>query len=374
MFPALTLSGAPRERGRQYGRAAAPLVRHSLASYARLFAFWRGLDWGTVRTMAERYLPALGEIAPHVLEEIRGIAEGAELPLADVLALNVRTELLAGQRRDTAHPSYTAAVARNRAAGLPEHGECTTVAALPGATADGATLLAQTWDWSGDQRAACVVLRIAAPGRPDILTVTEAGIVAKIGMNSAGLAVSLNILASQSDGREPGMPVHVLLRMLLELESVADAQALAEQHRAAASSCVTAADSGGSAVSLEITPGGVGVIAPENGLLTHTNHCLLAETRSAECPLPAASSSLPRYDQASRLLAARRGRIDAEALIAVLRDHEGGAMAICRHPDPSIPAPNRVESVLGVVMEPGAGVMHLAADVPCLAPFETVSL
>ena len=47
-----------------------------------------------------------------------------------------------------------------------DDGECTTAAATGAATAGGATLLAQTWDWQGDQRAACVLLRVRAPASP----------------------------------------------------------------------------------------------------------------------------------------------------------------------------------------------------------------
>jgi isopenicillin-N N-acyltransferase-like protein len=374
MFPTLTLSGAARARGLAYGRGAAPLIRHSIASYARLFAWQRGMAWAEVCAAARAYGPVLGEYAPEVLEELRGIAEGSGRELDEILALNARTELLAGARHGPAHPGYAAAVGANRAAGVPEHGECTTVAALPEATAAGETLLAQTWDWTGDQRAACVVLRLRAPGQPEALTVTEAGIVAKIGLNSAGLALSLNILASLDDGREPGMPVHVLLRRLLAAHSVDEAVEIAGQARAGASSCVTVADAAGRAASLEITPGGIGVLRPERGLLVHTNHCVTAAARAGECPLPPISSSIPRFERARELLAARHGRLDRDALIAVLRDRAGAPDCICRHPDPAVPPADRVESVFGAVMDTRARVMYLAAGLPDQTTFEPLTL
>lgn len=274
MFPEVRISGSPYERGRQYGAAVAPQVRHSIASYARLFAHRRGLDWQAAQGEALRYEGLLRELAPDLLEEIRGIADGAGEPFAAILALNVRTELMAGIGIGMAHPDGPAARARNRERGVPQHadeptpattavggqpiddGECTTAAAQPIATATGTTLLAQTWDWQGDQRAACILLHIHAPGEPTILTLTEAGMVAKIGINSAGVAVGLNLLRSQTDGREVGMPVHILLRQMLQAPTFAAARALADRVVSGGSSCVTLASANGELVSLELTPAG----------------------------------------------------------------------------------------------------------------------
>lgn len=392
MFPELTIAGAPYERGAAYGAATAPLVRHSIASYARLFACRRGLDWAASQAEAMRFAPLLQEVAPDLLEEMRGVAAGAGRALAEIVALNVRTELMAGVGSGVLHAGARTALARNRAAGVPEHapepgepdlaaspaapddGECTTAAAAGAATASGATLLAQTWDWQGDQRAACVLLRVRAPGEPEILTMTEAGMVAKAGINSAGLAVSLNLLRSLADGREVGMPVHVLLRKLLQARSFAEARAAAELAPPSGSSCVTLASAAGQLVSLEITPAGVAEVWAEGGLLAHANHCVDAGAAAGECPLEPVSTSRERAGRAWELLQAGRGELDVAAMQAILRDHGGDPRCICRHPNMSFARIDRGESVCGLVMEPGAGVMHVAPDVPCTVPFTAVAL
>lgn len=372
MFPIIALSGDAYERGCQYGQQAVPQIRHSIASYARLFAYRKGAAWADIQHAAEAYLPVLREHAPDVLKEMRGIADGAGVGLLEIVALNARTELMGGSSRELMHPGYYDALATNKSAGVPDHGECTTVAALPEATVRRETLLAQTWDWNGDQRDACVVLRYRRPGLPDAITVTEGGIVAKIGLNAAGVGACLNILASLDDGEEPGMPVHVLLRQLLDVSSVAEGVALAQRARAGASSCVTVADKGGHAISMEVTPGGVGELYPHAGLLVHTNHCVVDSTRASERPPIAATSTRPRFDRATELLHAERQKITTATLIDVLRDREGDENAICRLPNLSLHPADRVESVLGVVMELDHGVMHIAPDVPCKAAFEPV--
>jgi isopenicillin-N N-acyltransferase like protein len=390
MFPVIAVSGEPYERGKQYGAASAALIRHSIASYSRLFAYRRGLDWAASCAEALTYRPLLADVAPHLLEEMQGIADGAGLSFAEILALNVRTELMAGVGSGVYHPEHQAALERNRLAGVPQHidnapaptgtradsddGECTTVAALPMATANGGTLLAQTWDWSGDQRAACVVLRIQGPDLPDIVTVTEAGMVAKIGLNSAGVAVSLNLLRSHADGREPGMPVHVLLRLMLEAKSFEDAQRLTSLMPAGGSSCVTLASGRGQVVSLEITPTAVGVVAAEDGLLAHANHCVDADTIAGECPLDPISTSRERMGRGWELLQSAHGAISVATMQAILRDREGAPRCICRTPDMRLHPVDRGESVLGVVMEVERGVIHIAPGVPCEVEFETVIL
>jgi len=389
MFPELTVEGAPFERGRQYGAAVAPLVRHSIASYARLFATRRGLDWAASQAEARRYLPLLAEVAPDLLEEMRGIAAGAGRELAEIVALNVRTELMAGVGTGVHHPGKADALARNRAAGVPAHadegpppqaapgvddGECTTAAASGASTAQGGTLLAQTWDWQGDQRAACVLLRVRAPGEPVLLTLTEAGMVAKIGLNSAGVAVSLNLLRSQDDGREVGMPVHVLLRKMLQARSFGEARAAANLAPAAGSSCISVAGSGGELVSLEISPRGVAEVWAEAGLLAHANHCLDAGAAAGECALEPTATTRERHGRARELLEGARGRVDVPFLQSILRDHDGEPRCICRHPDPRLPRVDRGESVCGVVIDLDERVMHVAPGVPCSVSFTPVAL
>jgi isopenicillin-N N-acyltransferase-like protein len=385
-FPALTVTGAPYECGVLHGRTFADRVRRSIASYARMFAYYRALDWPEMQRRAAAFLPLLADVAPHLLEEMRGIAAGAGVAFEEILALNTRTELLAGSSFALRHPDFDATMARNRGFGVPMHppedgvaagegpNECTTLAAQPSATRDGRIWLAQNWDWIVEQRDACVLLRVRQPGRPDLLTMTEAGIVGKIGLNDAGVAVCMNILASQLDGRAPGMPIHVLLRLMLESDGYDAAVARAVAPASGASSCVTVAGADGRVVSLEITPGGVGELHPVDGVLVHANHCVCERTAPLAAPITGTSSTLPRFARATALLDAARGRIDRAALQRMLRDRDGDRNAICRFADPTLHPVERVEAVCGIVMDVAGGVMHIASDAPARAEFEAVTI
>ncbi|MEO7761311.1 MAG: C45 family peptidase [Casimicrobiaceae bacterium] len=376
MFPIVDISGSPHERGRQYGGVARERILRSIDSYSRLFAYC-GVGWKDVQARAQPYRDEIAKVSPSLIDEIRGIAEGAGLAESEIMALNARTELLPPTHPAPPSPDFYI-VAANRAAGVGvqyDWGECTALAVLPAASREGRTWLAQNWDWIGEQRAALVVLRITDENGRQRMTLTEAGMLAKIGLNDRGFGVCLNILRSVDDGRKPGLPVHVLLRHLLECGSVDEACAVAQSITHGASSNVLIGDAAGHAASLELSPRGVAILRPANGTLAHTNHYLDASQAQHAATL----SPIATTEQ--RLLCARRytsqaaeaklGFADIEAL---LRDESQGVESVCRHPDPALPPEVRVESVAGVIMDLAAHTMWIAPDVPSKVDFHPVSL
>lgn len=372
MFPVIDLRGTPFERGRAHGRTARGAVQHTIATYARLFAFC-GIGWPEAQARGARYRDAIGGLDADLLEEIEGIAAGAQRRTDEILALNARTEILPPSYPGEPHPERARIFATNAAAGVPDWGECTAIAVRPAASAGGATLLAQNWDWLGVQRAALVLLRVHENDGSSCLTLTEAGMLAKIGCNNRGFGVCLNILRSALDGRQPGVPVHVLLRALLKRANVADAVQLAAPLAYGASSNVLCADAAGDAASLEISPRGLHALRGAGATLCHTNHFLAAAAARDEVALAPSLSSEPRLERARALLQPM-ARVGVHELQEVLRDEGQGYLSICRRPDPGLPPEARVETVASVIMELAAGVMHVAPDVPSLTRYRSVRL
>jgi len=372
MFPLIDAHGAARERGRIHGANARQRVALSVANYARLFAFC-GIDWRDAQRRGATFREAIAALGGELLEEIEGIAEGSGRQVDEIMALNARTEILPPTYPDERHPRWRELDAANRAAGVPDWGECTAIAVPWSASATGGTLLAQNWDWLGAQRGALVILRVRQPGAPACITLTEAGMLAKIGFNEHGFGLCLNILRSNADGERAGTPVHPLLRALLACRSVEEAVGMARALSFGASSNALCADATGDAANLEFSPSGLQVVRGEGAALCHTNHFLAAApegSRDAPAPSP---SSIPRLTRA-RALVENRGRVGVADLKRILRDESEGLLSICRHPDPSLPAEARVESVASVIMELAARRMHVAPDVPSLVDYETVAL
>ncbi|HMA88599.1 MAG TPA: C45 family peptidase [Burkholderiales bacterium] len=357
MFPLIDVAGTPRERGRTYGRLARAQIERSIATYAGLFAYC-GIEWSAAQERAAAYGDAIARLDAELLEEIAGIAEGSRRNVNEILALNARTEILPASYLA---PRYA------------DFGECTALAVPPALSETGGTLLAQNWDWVGAQRRALVLLRIHETDGSACLTLTEAGMLAKIGLNRHGFGVCLNILRSSADGAKPGVPVHALLRALLKCKDVERAQAFAAGFSYGASSNVLCADAGGAAANLEFSPQGLQVLRDDGAVLCHTNHFLRAAGGPGEAALPPSLSSEPRLARA-QALAATQHALGVAGLKRILRDESAGFLSICRRPDPALAAEVRLESVASVIMELEQRRMHVAPDVPALAEYRTVTL
>ncbi|MFD2354246.1 C45 family autoproteolytic acyltransferase/hydrolase [Nonomuraea ferruginea] len=197
---------------------AAPSPPTSLG-YNALFAAAGATD-GQVRAWGERALERAVGWAPHLADEIGGIAAGAGLEPWQVAVVNARTEILAAL--DVARP-----------------GECSTSVVLPGDGLPPRTV--QTWDWLGHLRDAPVLWAYEARPGHGVRTFTEAGALAKIGVNTAGLGVHFNILRHGADGADPGVPVHLIARRILdEAATVEEAADLARSATVSASTVITA--------------------------------------------------------------------------------------------------------------------------------------
>lgn len=312
------------------GDVPAERIRASLATYRWLFGE-RG--WQAARSYAPAIGAVLGDEAPHWLDELSRWAEVAAADLDDLLVLNARSEVLsvvrAGRRR----------------------GECTVVAE-PGR-------LGQTWDWFARQRQAMVVLRTGP-----LLTLTEAGMLAKVGLNEHGLAVGLTYLASSAD-RVPGpgsLPVHAVLRLLLERATgVGAALDLLGSLVLAGSACIALVDTEDAAF-VEVTPAGRAVLPAG----VHTNHCLAPGLAGLQGPVDFLADS---QDRLARAAALHRAGVPVELVLA---DTTGGLHAVDQPPDPALADHDRTETVLAVVIEPGEGRLRVAPDRPSRSGFTQV--
>lgn len=373
MFPLIELSGSAYERGQQHGVAAKSQVQRSIASYSRLFAYC-GISWADAQQMGSAYRDLIGDLDTDLLTEIEGIAHGSGRHINEILALNARTELLPPSYPGEPHPSRNKILAVNGQDNLPDWGECTSLAVKPLQSETGTTLLAQNWDWLGAQRGALVLLRVRLASGAAYLTLTEAGMLAKIGLNSHGFGVCLNILRSTDDGANPGLPVHVLLRKLLECSSVAEAISLAGRQTFGASSSVMCADVTGQTAALEFSPRGLEVIPGAQAVLCHTNHFLAPTASKHQASLAPSLSTVPRLERVTVLTDRAPGKISVIDLQRMLRDETDGYLSICRRADPALDVDARIETVASVIMDMGQRVMYIAPDVPSLVEYQPVGL
>lgn len=355
-FPHFRVSGSAPERGRQLGRQAAGQIRRSIAIYRDIFAYYAGWSWERVTSHAELYRPAIEAYNDQYLAEIAGMADGAGLEPIDLLAINVRTEIM------------FAAIARQAAQ------ECTAIVALPEATASGHTFLAQNWDWKPQMSETVIVLEAEQDQGPNFVTVVEAGLLAKCGFNSAGIGLVTNALVTDQDQGQPGVPYHVILRGILDAENMTDALAAITGKPRASAANYLIAHREGSAINVEAAPGDYSRVfldfPGDQGTLAHTNHFTNSNFNLKDVALWNGPSSPFRLQRMQQFLKRGQGELTRGTLQEYLGDHHNYPTAICRHQDPRVELVDRYATVASVIMDLNRQTMWVAAGSPCHAPFQ----
>jgi isopenicillin-N N-acyltransferase-like protein len=348
-LPLIEASGAPRDCGVTYGAAARSMIVANTANYLERFATV-GLDRPAVRRAGSLFRAAARQHAPRVADMLDGVAEGAGVPVEEIYALNGRTELLYGNTSS----------------------ECTSIGVLDSRTSSGHTLLAQNWDWHPAQRPYTLLLATRDERGSTVLTLTEAGMLAKAGLNDAGLGVCVNLLTSDRDGRPGGVPYHVLLRAVLEQRVLGSALRVASATPRSASINLLigqafAAGVPGEVIDLEVAPGDVGVLNPVDGLVTHANHFEALPTVH-DTFRDFGGSSYFRSARARRLLGSGPlAQVSEKELQAVLADHGGHPQSICRHDVDAPTEEERSASLYAVILDLDERRMSIAAGPPCQA-------
>lgn len=353
-YPRIRVSGGPYERGYAYGEQARRQVHAARRGYERSFA-GSGCSWTEATAIAERYRDPVRAHAPHLLLEMQGIADGADLPFEDILALNCRTEIL------------WAALGRT----VPE---CSAFGMTPERTENGSTWVGQNWDWLLHGAESIVLLCVQRDDGPDYITAVEAGLLAKTSINEHGFAVAVNTLVTTGDNAGEGVPFHVMLRSLVDCRQVSDAVGLVASTRRASAANYLVGAPGGALLDLETAPGGpagLTVLAPQEGVLLHTNHFCSDPREVSDLAALAMPDSFVRLHRMEQLWRTQ----DVGTLADVdraLSDHVEFPNSICCHPDTRGPDHQQWTTVLSVVMDLEHRTLHLTEGNPCEAQRTTV--
>lgn len=348
--PLIAVQGSYAHMGKQLGRRTRDLVQGSIDTYQRRFRDEAGLSDSDVRRWGARYHQIAHAYDTRIAHMLEGLAEGADQPVERICALNARTELLFGS-------------------GYADEG-CTSIAVLPEHTADGHTLLAQNWDWHPAQGPVTFLLATRDEDGLEVLTLAEAGMLAKSGMNSAGLGVCANLLVSDRDRGGDGVPYHYLLRGVLQAPRMSVAHRQVLDVPRISSGNLLIGDAGGEAIDFEVAPDAFGHLLPHEGVLTHANH-FASDIAVGDLKVTNSALTLLRAARSRRLMlrSAARRTTTAEDVVEVLRDHYSFPDSICRHQDPDQPQKQALASVYSVVMDLDAQVLYIASHSPCAQPY-----
>lgn len=346
--PLVEISGMPRDRGRQYGEQAAQRIRRGIDLYAEQLESNR-LGWADVSNIANSLEPMIERFDNSLLHEMRGIAEGAGVEFAAVLMINARTEILKlAEKQTNARPVM-----------LDPDG-CTSVAVLPEASASRTLIHAQNWDWNADCAETTVVLHVRRSDGPDILTFTEAGGLARSGMNSAGISITANFLESDRDYRQIGIPLALLRRRALEQPHLAAAMGCLYATPKSSSNNVVVAHAHGIAIDFECVPDETFQVHAAHGLVVHANHfqSAVALSKLRDVGVNLMPDSLYRDMRVRSLLEPFIGSLTADHVRAALFDNFETPWSVCRPPRRK-QSGRYSASVATILMEPSKGLMEV---------------
>ena len=355
-IPIIELNQAePQQRGQAYGEAARDKIQNVLAAYHAIFHCITGETWEETVDRSRPFILKATAFAPDLVEEVRGIAEGADRRFEDIFLLNARSEILF-------NPQVLAQ-------------ECTTIAALPEVTKNGDMLLAQNWDWYEEVLNCQVILKIGRRAeKPALVTFTEAGQLAKIGMNAAGIGLVVNNLTS--DQPRTGVPWIFLTRRILESSHLAQALGYVLNTVRAHSINFLIAYAAGEAVNLETSPVEEHVLWPENGICVHTNHYLkpgknFRDLKPLRDPNP---STYLRWRRAQKGLTETKGEIDVRGIQKILKDHMDQPFSVCTHRNPVVEPLQQIITCLSIVMNLSRQQIHYTLGNPCRGEVQMIEL
>ncbi|MDG7000519.1 MAG: hypothetical protein JRN15_15605 [Nitrososphaerota archaeon] len=319
------------EHGAIFGSKIKSMVDELLQKCSRI----EGVTKDSIYRMTEKYVPFIEKDAPHIIEEMRGIAEGSNVSYYDILFVNLRHEILNGLIR-----------ARD---------DCTVVGVEPSRSSTGNLMVAQNVDQPGSFAGMMQTLKMRPNDGPSMLVHLLPGNVGQHGINAYGLVRASNGLKS-TDEATLGLPRVILNRLILEQKNVDDAVELISNSRRTVSSNYVLGDSSGRLVSIESTAHECRIILPTNGAIVHANNILHPDIRDLDAR--ETTDSPKRYESMKRIVFSHAYKVNINDLCSWLRDHTNYPESICNH-STSI-------TVASIIYLPMEQELRVAGGNPCV--------
>ena len=316
-FQVIEIRGTPHERGLQHGKLLRASIRRAVDAWKEDLRGTYGADPDVFikKFLATTdYVPAIEKWTPDLLQEVRGIAEGAGVDFSTMLVYQLPDEYWV-----------------NGSVASRDHCSALGVAA----TKDHSSIVAQNADLEGFRDGFQTILHITEPTGLEQFVLTAPGLIGFNGMNSKGVGVTTNTLTQLASRRE-GLPVAFVVRGVLERVGFNEARAFLRAIRHASGQNYTLGG-GGRVACFEASANKVIQIDPPNAgaFVYHTNHPVANEDYSGFGILAMANadptdSSHTRYDALRKRLSADPGKGIIDMVQATLRSRDSELYPVCR--------------------------------------------
>jgi isopenicillin-N N-acyltransferase like protein len=351
--PLVEVWGTHREMGRQIGEACRKQVQHSVDNAHKLIDEsypTLELTWDGAKIQARKYLPFAEERYAQYVDEMRGIAEGANVSFDDLMVVNAMEAVT----MDALHLT-----------------RCTSFAVNETRTADGHVLVAHNEDWVPEDENDVYVVSAKPKDEPPFLAMTYGGLLPNVGFNAYGIAQLIDSVYP-NDSRI-GIPRLVVARAVLSSRRISGALGRTlVSHRAAGYNHLIIHESG-EMFSVEVSARRFEILHGTDGYLTHTNHYLARTMKEIEKDPEELISSRVRYFRANRLLR-ESSTHTIKTMQAIQKDHVNLPNSICNHNIAGIDPMDRESTITALVIDLTAREMHIAWGNPCQNSYHTYHL
>ncbi len=327
--------GDPTDVGRQIGAQLRQPIRDLLALLDLPDCF----ACDAHRERLSCMLGNLDRLAPHLIAEMEGVAEGAGLPCQTIFMLNCLVELTV-----------------------------LGCSVLGFADAAGGPLIAKTNDLAADQTPQYAVTVLDVPGRAQFLHLTWPGTVwGGPGVNEHGVGFG-GASVSTGEWNGAGLPSNMVTRLVLEgAHDVDEALEILLETEFACHPFNLVLGDEDRLIGVERSVYKMATREPEHGAVWATNHFLTPDLSDLVACSPAdLEESRARWDKLGRL--AGESEHTVEGARGILRDHSDPA-PICRHGEGEA----SITTSASVIVRPRARVVWVATGSPCeeeLRPFQ----
>jgi isopenicillin-N N-acyltransferase-like protein len=323
-------------RGLALGKMISDVCIHNISFLEQKLADDR-LTIEDGRRMALENEKVIAKHFPEMLQEIRGLAEGAQLPYDYILL-------------ETAFP-FTVGSSSN----------CTIISAF-GTTTDGTPLVGRNYDFLLDFKA-CNQLRVVRKknGKFAFLggTVTMLGV--EEGLNDAGLFIGDAGWEPKELPSSRGLSSRQVMQLVLEncasVDTAIDFIRQTPKFANNAGTCYLIADKR-EVVIIEMGLTGSWLRESEEGVLVASNTFLTPIAEEMKSPEPRA---FIRHDFARKHVYENKNKIDTRFMRELLSDHSA---PICSH--------NEINTLRSVIARTGEGRILVADGHPCTSEFEEI--
>lgn len=358
-LPVISVEGDSYNLGFQHGKKAKEVIQRNVHFYMDFWKYYGGAKQARILNDAQRFIPHIKRLDPEILEELKGLAEGSELQLEEIVSLNARWELNYAYMPPTSTSSSP--------------GGCTAYALAPGVTQNGHTFVGQNWDYKPSVRESCIILQIKQKEKPDIIMHTEAGIIGHKGFNSAGIGVCLNYIRCKSDFFQPGLPVWIKVRGVLNAKSLPDCMRLLMTFEGPNSVNMVIAHHNGEVIDAECSPTDVFFLYPEDGIVVHTNHFQSPNLRVKDTGKATLPDTVIRSQRAFRLFKEEKN-LGRDSIKNILRDHFGYPDSVCRHRDERLSPYEQWETLTSMIIDLTERKMLYTSGPSCSNSYQLIAM